>query len=470
MDVLHVAAECFPVLKAGGMGDVLGSLPKYQHTNEQRVGVIVPFHDSKFVLNNEWEVDFEGDFIFGWDKQHIKIWKQKENTLGFYLFLVNVTGMFPRKEVYGYHDDVQRFIFFQIIVLNWINQMQVPPKIIHCHDHTTGLIPFLIKYGWDYQTIAQIPTVFTIHNGEYQGQFTWRQAELLPEFHAWQSGFLDYDGIINPVISAVKNAWAVTTVSDGYLTELMSEGTSLGKTLQQEANKVHGILNGIDTNNWNPAKDELLQHRYTQKNVTEGKQKNKEQLCNKYGFNPKYPLLVFIGRMVHEKGLDYMIPAIRKILLTRQDVNFVIIGSGQPNLEQLADSLKYDFPNNYNTYIGYNEELARLSYAAADFLLMPSRIEPCGLNQMYAMQYGTTPIVRKVGGLKDTVQDIEDGGQGFTYQQAHPDDLEYAIRRAIDYPFTSKQLLAHRKKIMNIDFSWEHSAQQYNQLYKTLLQ
>jgi len=469
MIVSHIAAECFPVLKAGGLGDVVGSLPKYLEKEGVDAKIIVPYHASQFVKNGSWEVVFDEILYFGYANHHIKIHRDLEKSLGFDLYLIEVPGMFPREKVYGYNDDPERFIFFQTIALLFMKTWKKKPDIVHCHDHHTGLIPFLMKYGYDFDVFKLTPSVFTIHNGEYTGQMGWNKAELLPLYDVYQSGMMDWENTINPITTGIKNAWLVTTVSDGYLLELAQSHNSTGKAIQEQWMKSVGIVNGIDDEVWNPEVDPFLESNYGVKNVEAGKKKNKNTLCFRYGLNPDVPLLGFIGRMVGEKGADFMPQAIEKVLQQTKEVSFMIVGSGQAEYEGAIEYLKYKFPKNINTFIGYDESLAHLVYAGADYLMMPSRVEPCGLNQLYSMNYGTIPLVRKVGGLKDTVGDINDKGEGFTFIQANYLDFSDTILRAVYYPWKKGELNNQRKKIMEIDHSWSKSAKKYIEYYQNLL-
>lgn len=469
MRITHIAAECFPVLKAGGLGDVVGSLPKYLQKLGTQTEVIVPHHWSKFTENAKMELVFRKNLFFGEQFHDVKIWHDTENFLGFSLFLIEIPGMFPRLKVYGYNDDSQRFIFFQTVALLFLKSREKKPDIIHCHDHHTGLIPFLMKNGLDFREFSQTPSIFTIHNGEYTGQMSWNLARLIPKFDVHQRGMIDWNDTINPITSGIKNSWKVTTVSEGYLQELILDDNSTGKAIQEQWMKSVGIVNGIDTEIWNPKNDKYIENNYDIKTVTEGKRKNKETICFRYGLNPNFPLFAYVGRMATEKGADLLPFAMAGVLSQYKKVNFMIVGSGSPHFENAVEYTKKYFPKNINTFIGYDEALAHLVYAGADYIMMPSRIEPCGLNQLYAMNYGTIPIVRKTGGLKDTVKDIDDNGEGFTFLQANGEDLKNTILRALYFPWDEKKLQKHRQKLMKIDNSWEKSAEKYLEIYKKLI-
>ncbi|RZM21251.1 MAG: glycogen synthase, partial [Pedobacter sp.] len=414
MEIIHLSAECYPVAKVGGLGDIVGALPKYQNKLGHFAKVVMPAYDTKFMREHEFEVVYDGWGKLGFQNFPVRIFREKTNVLGFDLFLVHIAGMLDRPKVYGYDDDVERFLAFQIAVLDWMSQWEHQPDVIHCHDHHTGLTPFMTANCLQYKQLSNVPTVLTIHNAQYQGQFGWDKLNYIPEFDTWKTGQLEWSGTINPLAAAIKCAWRITTVSPSYLDEISYKANGLESLLSAERYKSRGILNGIDNEVWDPAQDEMLYKRFNQKTVESGKKGNKAALCAVFNLDPEKPLFTFIGRLVGEKGADLLPDIFNNALSYSQGgINILVLGSGEKEVEDRLEGLKQYFTGNYNTYIGYNEQLSHQIYAGADFLLMPSRVEPCGLNQMYAMRYGTVPVVRRIGGLKDTVTDIGDGGFGF---------------------------------------------------------
>jgi starch synthase len=309
--------------------------------------------------------------------------------------------------------------------------------------------------------------VLTIHNAQYQGQFGWHNLHYLPAYDLRNSNKLDWDNAINPLAAAIKCAWRITTVSPSYLEEISHAANGLENLLAQEKTKSFGILNGIDDEVWNPQKDPMLEKNFTIKTVESGKKANKKVLCEAFNLAEDKPLFVFIGRLVGEKGAD-LLPVIFHNVLQQSDgeINILVLGSGDPQVEDRLNELTQHFLGRYNAYIGYNEALSHQIYAGADFLLMPSRVEPCGLNQMYALRYGTIPIVRRIGGLKDTVIDIGDGGFGICHDQTSIWDVSHAIGRAYELYFDEKRVKEIRKFIMKLDHSWDSAAQQYIDLYQ----
>jgi starch synthase len=468
MEILHVSAECYPMAKAGGLGDVVGALPKYQNALGHVAKVVMPMYRTQFLYNNEWVVDAKGSTNMGNLFFDYTIIKEQTNKLGFDLYLVDINGLTDREKIYGYNDDTERFTAFQIAVLHWVNQWEHLPSVIHCHDHHTGLIPFMMKYSFAFAKLAQVPSIVTIHNAQYQGWMGWDKSTYIPAYDTWKAGLLEWAGTINPLASAVKCSWAVTTVSWSYLEELRQQANGLEALFEYEKGKCYGILNGIDADVWDPATDNYLTVNYDATTVAEGKAANKAALCERFGLQPDLPLFVFIGRLVGEKAADVLPDAILSAMYRHPNkASFLILGSGDPSLEDRFKSMASAFTGKYNAFIGYNEALSHLMYAGADFLLMPSRVEPCGLNQMYAMKYGTVAMVRNTGGLRDTVTDMGDWqGWGIRFNQATAQDVGQAIDRAIEVFNDTTQLNWMRQHMMQIDHSWESSVQQYIEVYQ----
>ena len=470
MEIIHVSAECYPVAKAGGLGDVVGALPKYQCKAGHIAKVVMPMYKTRFLYTNDWEVDFKGrtnmgDYFFDYT-----VIKETKNILGFDLYLIEIKGLTDREKIYEYPDDTERFTAFQIAVVNWISHWQHQPDIVHCHDHPTGLIPFMFKNCNDYRKLRFIPTVMTIHNAQYQGWMPWNKSKYLPAWDNYKWGDLDWNKAINPLASAVKCAWKVTTVSWSYLNELRYNSNGLERLFEYERGKCVGILNGIDNEVWNPATDAFIDNNYTSATVMTGKQKNKSLLCQQFGLKEDVPLIVFIGRLVGEKAADILPDTIKSILYGMKDkVAFLILGSGDSHVEWQLNNMNGNYPGYFHAEIGYHEALSHLIYAGADFLLMPSRIEPCGLNQMYAMRYGTIPMVRTTGGLQDTVTDMGDAeGFGVRFYHASIGDIYYAVSRALSVFEDKKHISWMRQHMMQIDHSWESTVEQYLNVYRSI--
>jgi starch synthase len=469
MEILHVAAECYPFAKAGGLGDVVGALPKYQNQLGHIAKVVLPMYKTKFLEQNKWEVVHKGNIQLGtWSTDYTVI-KETTNKLGFDFYTLDINGLLDREKIYGYDDDTQRFLAFQVAVVDWLNKWTDKPDIVHVHDYHAGLIPFIMQNTYQYKALASIKTVLTIHNAQYQGWMNWDMVKHFPSWDAFKWGFLDWNEMINPLAAAIKCAWRVNTVSPSYMDEIREKANGLEQLFEIEKGKCSGIINGIDTIVWDPATDPYLDHKFDIKTVATGKQQNKIQLCNEFGLDVNKPLMVFIGRLVGEKAADILPEAISDSIYQFQGkVNFLILGSGEPEVEKKLAAMNSKYAGYYNSKIAYNEALSHKMYAGADFLLMPSRVEPCGLNQLYALRYGTIPLVRKTGGLKDTVPDMGDGGYGFSFLNATVADLVHTIGRAIGlYYDQPKHFSMIRKQIMSLNFSWENSAQAYIDLYNS---
>lgn len=469
MRVFHLSAECYPVAKIGGLADVVGALPKYQNQAGVQAAVVMPYYDRKFVQENEFDTVFQSSTLLGNRRLYFEILKEKTNKLGFELFLVKIPGLLDRQEIYSYPDETEQFIAFQISFLDWISYSQQSPDLIHCHDHHSGLVPFLLQYSKLYTRLAATPTVFTIHNGQYHGAFGWDKLSYLPEIDLSKTGLLDWAGGINPLACAVKCCWRYTTVSPTYLEELTVSSNGLEYLFYLEKAKGTGIINGIDTSIWDPKTDPMIAEKFSIKSLPK-KQLNKEALCSRFGLNPEKPLIVFIGRLVIEKGADLIATAMEQSFNEHPGLfNFLVLGAGDKEMEKDLLQLEEFYPEQCSTFIGYDEALAHLIYAGADFLLMPSRVEPCGLNQLYSLRYGTMPMVRNTGGLHDTVVDFGDeGGYGIRFNNATVEDICIAVTRALVLYSDDKKVQSLRKLIMALDFSWDRSAKEYITLYESL--
>ncbi len=470
MEIVHISAECYPVAKAGGLGDVVGALPKYLNQNGHNARVVMPMYRTKFLYQNEWDVCHKGYTNLGNWWFEFTVIKERSDKLGFELYLVDINGLLDREKVYGYDDDDERFTAFQIAVLDWISSWSHKPDVIHVHDHHTALIPFMMKYCYKYRSLSSIPSVLTIHNAQYQGVMGWQNSIFIPSWDSWRGGMLEWNNAINPLASGIKCADIVTTVSPSYLEELRFMSNGLEALFEYEKGKCIGILNGIDNHVWDPSTDSYIDNNYNIETVEAGKAKNKMELCDKFDLDFDKPLICFIGRLVGEKGADLLGNVIRDAFYhIGRRMNFLVLGSGFPEVEAELSGMTYMSQRDYNVFIGYNEGLSHLIYAGADFLLMPSRVEPCGLNQMYSMRYGTVPMVRRVGGLKDTVVDIGDkDGYGICYNYASVGDISHGVYRAVELYHNKAAMKDVRQTMMKLDYGWERSVDQYVDVYNRI--
>ena len=463
MNILHISAECFPIAKIGGLADVVGALPKYQKELQTNCSVIMPFYNNSFTQTNKFDKVYENYIALGHNYFNFQVLKLKDNKLGFDVFCIHVPDLLYRDYVYS-SNDTERFLAFQIATLDWILTFGKKPDVIHVHDHHTGLIPFMITQCYKYETLKNIATVLTIHNAQYQGWFSHDKVSLIPPFNFDNVGLLDWGGNINSLAAAIKCSWKVTTVSPSYMEELKQNANGLESLLSYESHKCIGILNGIDSDVWNPQTDENLIKNFSSTSVISGKKANKKWLCKQFNLDENKPLFTFIGRLVGEKGSD-LFPEIFSKALRENNISILLLGSGDKGTEQ---RLSYISKENFNSYIGYNEKLAHIMYAGADFLLMPSRVEPCGLNQMYSLKYGTVPVVNAIGGLKDTIVDIDNNGYGVLHYGVTIEKVSNAITKATKFYIEKEKFSKNLKTIMEIDNSWGNSAKEYVNLYKSL--
>ena len=485
IQVLHISAECYPAAKTGGLGDVVGSLPKYMSQAGVLSAAVIPKYALKWIHGREWITVYNGAIRSDWRTIPFSVQQEKSDALGFPFFVVDIPGLYDRPGIYNdpggwaYADELERYLVFQQAVLQWVISFpeQERPRVLHCHDHHTGLIPFMAKHCPDFRALAETPTVFTIHNGQYQGAFSWKNHNLLPYYDAWARSYLDWNGTVNPMACAIKCAWAVTTVSESYLFELHESSLGLEPLFRLEWHKQWGIINGIDAQVWDPATDAALQFRLEEdsqksSDIQGFKQKNKRVLCEWFGLPEHLPMISFIGRMVSEKGSDLLPDAYRNYINAGGSASFLVLGTGESWTQNQFRSMAHQYPGRVNAVIDYNESLAHQIYAGSDFLIMPSRVEPCGLNQMYAMRYGTIPIVRSIGGLKDTVPDIAEphgAGCGIRFDQPSLNDIGYAIHRGAAMWHNEPGIVALlRQRIMAVDFSWENTVGKYFSVYQKI--
>ena len=476
MKVIHLSAECYPVAKVGGLADVVGSLPKYLNTQGVEGSVLMPKYHNAWTLDHCFETVYEGEAPLGDYNFSFSIQREEEDSLGFPLYMIDIPGRFDRPGVYvdpdsgyGYWDEFERSMSFQIAALEWISNTGKKPDIVHCHDHHTGLVPFMMTQCYRYDALKSIPTVFTVHNGEYHGAYHHGKEWFIPEFDPAKAGLLDWDGKLNCLAAGLKCCWKITTVSESYMEELSRESNGLEWLFQNERQKSTGIVNGIDVSVWDPETDTFLKHNYSVKTRGKGKARNKQQLCERFGLDRTHPTVSYIGRLAYEKGADLLPDLFRRFLESEISVNFIILGTGEPSLHSQFQQMGRRFVGYFDATLDYNEALAHLIYAGSDFLIMPSRVEPCGLNQMYSMRYGTVPIVRNTGGLKDTVRDLsERGGYGFKFEDFNHDQAAGAVYRAIELYRDKSKLSAVRRKMMELDFSWNASAKEYIRMYRLL--
>ncbi len=472
MKVLYAASEALPFIASGGLGDVAGSLP--QALRKRLVGcrVVMPLYDNiKQELKDSMKFITSISVPVAWRRQYCGIFEARSG--GVIYYLLDNQYYFKRDTLYGFYDDAERFAFFSRAILEIIPHIDFKPDIIHCNDWQTALTP--VYYSTIYANqpgYENIKTVFTIHNIQYQGVYG---EELIDNVvgidHAHRS-LIEYDGAVNLMKGGIECANAVTTVSPSYANEILDPWYSHGldTILRQRCYKLRGILNGIDVENYNPETDKDVFKNYSADNVR-GKYVNKKELQKLLGLPEKSdtPVMGMVTRLVSHKGLD-LCKAVLDELLSTTDIQLVVLGSGDYQYEEFFRGLAARYPEQVGLCLGFIPDLARKIYAGADFFLMPSKSEPCGLSQMVALRYGTIPIVRETGGLRDSVKDSGDGeGNGFVFSSYNAHDMLHAIRRAVEGYNDKKGWPILVKRAMDSDNSWGKSANDYIKMYKEIL-
>ncbi|RNF39095.1 glycogen synthase GlgA [Planococcus salinus] len=472
MKIVMAASECIPFVKTGGLADVVGSLPKELAKLGHDVTVILPKYS---VIPEEQQAEFSrGEEIpvpFAEKMVSSALFTTVQHEVR-YVF-VEHDGYFGREQIYGQADDGERFAFFSRAVLAVLQNREYPADILHLHDWHTALIPFLLEKDHRYKDLqGALKTVLTIHNLQFQGVFPKEllTASLQMDEQYFNEQGVEWYGNLNMLKTGILFADKVTTVSPSYRDEILTEqyGEGLHPLLQKRKADLQGILNGLDTSFYNPATDLAIEMEFDYTSV-EGKGVNKRAVQSRFGFRQRgdIPLLTMISRLAGQKGIDVLKETLPGIL-EKNDVQFVLLGSGEEQYEQFFQKLATDFPGKAAVYIGFDEPLAHLLYAGADIFLMPSHFEPCGLSQLISMRYGTVPVANKTGGLKDTVHEYDaaqQAGNGFLSDFSKGDSFDDAIQRAL----TMYQQSSHWDKIkrngMQGDYSWSRSAKEYAEVY-----
>ncbi len=471
MKVLYAASEALPFMASGGLGDVAGSLP--QALRKRLIGcrVVMPLYDTiKQELKDTMKFITHISVPVAWRRQYCGIFEAKHN--GVIYYLLDNQYYFKRDTIYGHYDDAERFAFFSRAILEIIPHIDFKPDIIHCNDWQTALTP--VYYSAMYANspgYENIKTIFTIHNIQYQGIYGKELIGDVLGIPAEKTSLIEYDGCVNFMKGAIECADRVTTVSSSYADEILDPWYSHGldSILNERRYKLSGILNGIDTVGYDPETDKMICKNYSADNPS-GKKDNKTELQQIMNLPVRndVPIIGMVTRLVSHKGLD-LVKAILDELLATSEMQLVVLGSGDYEYESFFRSIAEKYPEKVGLRIGFVPELARKIYAGADMFLMPSKSEPCGLSQMVALRYGTVPIVRETGGLRDSITDCGDGiGNGFTFKSYNAHDMLDAIRRGLTLYYNGdwNELVV---RALNCDFSWGRSANTYIKLYKDLL-
>lgn len=478
MRILFAASEAVPFIKTGGLADVTGSLPKYFDKERFDVRVILPKY---MCMDEKWkgQLQFLCHFYvnLSWRRQYMGIFQTKQDGITYY-FVDNEFYFAGDKPYNNIHEDVEKFAYFSKAVLEALPYLDFCPDIIHCHDWQTGLIPVFLHtlYGSD-RYYSKIKTIFSIHNLKFQGR--WMLPAVMDITGLPQQIFtadkLESYGEANYLKGGAVYADAITTVSRTYAQEITTQegGEGLDGLMNARRDDLYGIPNGIDYVEYDPQTDAYLANHFNESNFDEGKALNKAKLQKDMGLPVEKDvfLLGMVSRMTDQKGFD-LIAYIMDELLATEKIQFVVVGTGEDRYQNMLRYFAEKYPDKMRVNIGYAEELAHQIYGSCDAFLMPSLFEPCGLSQLMSLRYGTVPIVRETGGLKDTVEaynEYDNTGTGFSFMNYNAHEMLATLRYAMKVYYTDKKAwkgLVTRG--MQQNFSWETSAGEYEKLYEDL--
>ena len=483
-----LASEVTPFAKTGGLADVAGALPKVLHEMGHDVRVIMPRYGSiserKFVLrdvirlkeipvqmgDNEYVTSVKSAFIPDSKVQ---------------VYFLEYKPLFGRNELYvdsetgtDFYDNAHRFMLYCRAVLATIKLLHWKPQVIHSHDWQAALVPWLLKHDFaDDPFFDETASLLSIHNMAYQGSFSSDLLEEigLPDSLREKSEELDKAGNINFLKAGILSADAIATVSPTYSQEIQTSddmGAGLRDVLIQRKEDIYGILNGVDYDVWNPEMDTFIKKNYGADSL-EDKAENKKDILEKAGlpFEPETPLVGIISRLAEQKGFDLIEQAIEQMM--NLGIQLVVLGTGEPKYHKLLKDISQKYNNKVKVFLTFSEELAHQIEAGSDIFLMPSRFEPSGLNQLYSLQYGTIPVVRKTGGLADTVTDFvsnPEKGNGFVFEEYAPNAMLAALQNAVKTFSDKKTWTAIQKRGISADYSWYKSSENYIELYKKVIQ
>ncbi|MCC5911154.1 MAG: glycogen synthase GlgA [Clostridiaceae bacterium] len=476
MKILFVSSEATPFAKTGGLGDVIGSLPPSLKEKNVEVRVVVPKYKDipeKYKKEMQWIKSI--NVALGWRNQFCGIEMLKHKGIIFYF--IDNEYYFKRQGHYGYDDDAERYAFFSKSILDILPHINFKPDIIHCHDWQAGMVGTLLHAHYRHNPFYEkIKTIFTIHNLKYQGLFPHViLGDLLglgPEYFTKEG--VEYYYNVSYMKGGLNFSDYITTVSPTYAEEIQCSyyGEGLEGVLSAKKNKLIGIINGIDYEEYNPETDKHIFKKYTIKNL-EDKIFNKVQLQKQLNLPTikTVPMLAIVSRLVEQKGLDLVEHVLEEIV--QLNVQLVILGTGDHKYEELFRNLAAKYPDKVSINLSFDNGLAHGIYAASDLFLMPSLFEPCGLGQLIALRYGSLPIVRETGGLKDTIKSYNEAteeGNGFSFSNYNAHDMLHTIKRALGFYENKEVWNKIVKDAMGSDVSWQQSAEKYKKLYRKLVE
>ena len=480
MKILYVAAEAVPFAKTGGLADVAGSLPKALKADGVDVRVIMPkFGKIPEAYRNAMEHVYDGELPVAWRKKYVGLDKYELDGVTYYF--VDNEEYFNREGFYGYDDDAERFSFFSRAVLDLLQAMDFWPDVIHTNDWHAGLVNVFLKLEHmgdaRYERIKTVYTIhnLTIHNLKYQGVFP---KDVMPDvlgldWKYFNNGDLEFYDAVNFMKGGIIYADAITTVSKTYAKEIQYPyfGEHLDGLLRSREQDISGIVNGIDYSVYNPRTDKYIFETYDEESL-DRKLDNKIALQKSLGLPERrnVPLIAIVSRLVEPKGMDLVVRMMDEIL-QHEEIQLVVLGTGEKRYEDWFKGLAWRYPKKVSVNIYFSNELAQRIYAGADIFLMPSKYEPCGIGQLIALRYGTIPVVRQTGGLKDTVQQYNkytQEGNGFVFENYNAHEMMYALKRALS--FYGNYEIWHKIQLnaVQADYSWKRSAKEYEALYERL--
>lgn len=475
MKVLIVASEAHPFIKTGGLGDVIGALPIELKKEGVDVRVILPnYRDIKEEVKKNFTYIDKYSVNVGWRNQYCGILEYIIDGVTFYL--LDNEYYFKRTGLYGYYDDGEKFAFFSRAVLDFLLHIEWTPDIIHCNDWQTGMIPVLHKLEYyKNEKLKDIRTIFSIHNLYFKGMFT---KEVLPElfgydYEAFNNGSLEHNGGVSFLKGGINYSDKVTTVSKSYVEEIKTPeyGEGLEGLLRYREDYLDGIVNGIDYKEYDPELDNKIEYNYNSKSY-ENKLLNKSALQKEFNLevNDEIPLIGIVSRLTHQKGCDLILNILEELL--KENVQIFVLGTGDYIYEEGFKSFAQRYPNRVSANIRFSNDLAHKVYAASDIFLMPSLFEPCGLGQLIALRYGSVPIVRETGGLKDTItpyNEYDGSGNGFGFKNYIHSELLNITRYALGIYKDKDKWIKLVDNAMKSDNSWEKAAKEYVSLYREVI-
>ncbi len=473
MKILFAASEARPFAASGGLSDVAGALPKAIHQQDKTVDcrVVMPLYRTVPPAKRN-EMTYLGDIsveVCG-KKQYCGIYQIKVGAVTYYL--LDNPSYFMREGMYGFWDDCERFVFFCRAVLEFLPAIRWMPDLIHCNDWQTAMIPVFYRILYQYhQEYAGIHTLFTIHNIQYQGVFGKEVVSDVMGLPAYHTNVLEFDGMVNLLKGAIMTADCISTVSPTYAKEILDPWYSYGmdRALTLRKDEIVGILNGIDVDDYNPETDPNIKSNFSASKPA-GKRACRKALLEEFHLadDNSTPVIGIVTRFAGHKGIQLIQQEFQEML--QLGCKFVILGSGEKFYEDFFQEMQANHPDQVHVTTGFLPDLARRIYAGADIFLMPSQNEPCGLAQMISMRYGTIPVVRETGGLKDSVFDAGgENGNGFTFKTYDSHDMLDAVKRACSLFLDRRKWNALVKYAMKCDYSWSVSAKTYLDLYRRLI-